>query len=330
MKPNMLDEYLFRYTESELHHLNDPVPTLSGRYKRIPQITFHGRKMYQFHFGSLLKNNLICVNKESRFTFIPEHIHTVIEFLYVYAGKCTQIIDGQRVEMTQGDICLLDVNVPHSIEFLEKEDIIITIEMRRENLTNGLLQRLGNKGIITSFLVSALSAESEHDQYLLFQHREDSAIHTIMQAILCEYFDPALCTEQIIDANVILLYCELLRNYRDRAISSHTDKNGQIVTILEYIEQNWLTVTLESAARKFGFHPNYLSAYIRKETGLTFKQLVISQRMYQACCYLTTTGYPVAVIAEKTGYENLGFFYRKFQELYGMTPAEYRNLRCKG
>lgn len=325
----MLDEFLFRYTESELRHLNDPVPTLSARYQRIPKITFRNREMYQFHFGSLLKNNLICVNKESRFTFIPEHIHTVIEFLYVYAGKCTQIIDGQRVKMKQGDICLLDVNVPHSIEYLEKEDIIITIEMRREYLTQGLLQRLGSKGIITSFLVSALSLESEHDQYLLFQHREESAIHSILQAILCEYFDPALCTEQIIDANIILLYCELLRNYRNQVISSHTDKSSQIIPILEYIEQNWLTVTLESAARKFGFHPNYLSAYIRKETGLSFKQLVIAQRMYMACFYLTTTGYPVTEIAKKTGYENLGFFYRKFQELYGMTPAEYRDLHRK-
>lgn len=329
MQPAALDEYLYRYTDSELRHLNDPVPKMSGRYQRIPKINFHGREMYQFHFGSLLKNRLICANKESRFTFIPEHIHTVIEFMYVYSGKCTQVIDGQRIRMKQGDICLLDVNVPHSIEYIEKEDVIITIEMRREYLTRGLLQKLGNQGIITSFLVSALSAESEHDQYILFQHRENSSIHGIIQSILCEYFDPALCSEQIIDANVILLYCELLRNYRDRAISSHPNKRDSIVSILEYIEQNWRTVTLEGTARAFGFHPNYLSAYIRKETGMTFKQLVIAQRMYQACFYLTATNDSISTIAEKSGYENLGFFYRKFQSLYGMTPADYRKFFSK-
>lgn len=327
MKAQELDEYLFRYTESELRYLKEPGHGLSRRYEYIPKVTFQGREMYRFHFGSLLKNNLICANKESRFTYIPEHIHTVIEFLYVYAGRCTQVIDGHRLEMGTGDICLLDTNVPHSVEYLNEGDIVITLEMRREYLTQGFLQRLGNSGIITDFLVGALSTESEHDQYLLFQKGEEDAIRPILQNILCEYFDPALCSDQMMDAYVILLYCELLRQYRNRAFAPNVEKRWRIVDILEYIEQDYLTVTLESTVRRFGFHPNYLSAYIKRETGHTFKELVISQRMYQACFYLSTTDLPVLEIANKVGYENLGFFYQKFQELYDMTPALYRELR---
>ena len=127
-----LDSFLFRYTESELRHRGEPPDVLSPRYRRIPQVNFAGRDMYLFSFNSLMEGRSICVNKESRFTFIPEHIHTVIEFLYVYAGHCTQIIDGRRVEMSAGDICLLDTNVPHSIEYLNESDIVITIEMRKE------------------------------------------------------------------------------------------------------------------------------------------------------------------------------------------------------
>lgn len=98
-----------------------------------------------------MKNRSVCVNKESRFTVIPEHIHSVIEFLYVYSGHCTQIINGQSIQMAQGDICMLDTHVPHSIQPLGKNDIVITIEMKKEYLTQGFLQRLGNNGIINGF-----------------------------------------------------------------------------------------------------------------------------------------------------------------------------------
>ena len=62
--------------------------------------------------------------------------------------------------------------------------------------------------------------------------------------------------------------------------------------ILDYLEANYLTVTLQSTADHFGFHPNYLSAFIKKETGRTFKELVILQKMCQACFYLTNTDSP--------------------------------------
>lgn len=323
-----LDRFLFQYTESELRHLREGPDVLSQRYRFIPKVTFDGREMYRFHFKTLLQDRYVCVNKESRFAAIPEHIHTVIEFLYVYAGACTQVIGGRRVPMQQGDICLLDTNVPHSIEYLGKEDIIITIEMQKEYLTQGFLQRLGNNGIILNFLTSALSMNAAHDQYLLFRRREANPIHAIVQNILCEYYDPQVCSDKMIDAHMILLFCEILRQYRDQAFASDPNRKWRIVDILEYIERNYLTATLRSTAGHFGFHPNYLSAYIKKQTGRSFKELVILQRMYQACFYLTNTDLPVNEIANKVGYDNLGFFYKKFEEIYKMTPASYREFRA--
>lgn len=38
----------------------------------------------------------------------------------------------------------------------------------------------------------------------------------------------------------------------------------QIMEILDYIEKDPLSITLKSTADHFGFHPNYLSFYIKK------------------------------------------------------------------
>jgi AraC-type DNA-binding domain-containing proteins len=101
----------------------------------------------------------------------------------------------------------------------------------------------------------------------------------------------------------------------------------QIMEILDYIEKDPLSITLKSTADHFGFHPNYLSFYIKKSTGQSFKELIIMQKMCQACFYLTNTEMPVYEIAEKIGYDNLGFFYKKFEKLYHMTPQTYRQLK---
>ena len=185
MKLEELDRFLNTYTESERWHLQQGPQVLSPRYQAIARTWFAGREMYLFRFKTLLENRYVCVNKESRFTHIPEHIHTVIEFVYVYAGHCTQMIDGYEVTMQQGDICLLDTQVPHSIGYLGAEDIVITIEMQKDYLTRGFLQRLGNNGIINNFLMNALSQNAAHDQYLLFKKREENPIHGIIQHILC-------------------------------------------------------------------------------------------------------------------------------------------------
>ena len=330
MKLEELDVFLMKHTDSEKRHLQNKTPSLSPRYQFIPQVEFAGRQMYLFRFTSLMENRRVCVNKESRFTFIPEHIHTVIEFLYVYSGSCTQVIDGRQLRMTQGDICLLDTNVPHSVGYLGEQDIIITIEMQKEYLTQGFLQRLGDNRLINRFLMNALSQHAPHDQYLLFKKRTENPIHTIIQHILCEYYDPQICSAPALDAYMVLLFCEILRQYRSQSFSADPSSRWKVVDILDYIENHYLTATLESAAQAFGFHPNYLSAYIKRETGRSFKELVILQRMGQACFYLTNTSLPIYEIAQKIGYDNLGFFYKKFEALYHMTPAQWRELQGKG
>ena len=322
------DKFLFQYTDSELSHLHDSTHTLSKRYQSIPKVEFEERTVYQFHFGSILKNHLLCVHKESRFTYIPEHIHTTIELLYVYSGNCTQIINGKEITMKQGDICLLDTNTPHSIQYLNKDDIIITIEMRKEYLTDGFLLKLGDAGIITSFLMNSLSKESTHNKYLLFP-KVNPSIHQIIKSILYESYFPSICSEQIIDSSIMLLYCNLLREFHDEAKENVDPSKKNIVSVLKYIEENYASVTLETTAEHLGYHPNYLSSFITKMTGKTFKELIIAQRLSQACSYLKSTNLPISEISQNVGYINQGFFYKKFYEQYHMTPADYRKMYRK-
>ena len=52
---------------------------------------------------------------------------------------------------------------------------------------------------------------------------------------------------------------------------------------------------------------------------------LIEFRLKQAAKLLTSTEKNVGRIAEETGFESSTYFCRKFRELYGKTPKDYRN-----
>ena len=126
---------------------------------------------------------------------------------------------------------------------------------------------------------------------------------------------------------MVIIFSELMRMYRDNAVGN--EGGTELISMLQYIENHDRTITLEAMAQRFSFHPTYLSTYLRKNTGKTFKELVIAQRMFHACFYLANSEMPIYEIAQEIGYNNLGFFYKRFQEIYQMTPQEYRERSGK-
>ena len=75
-------------------------------------------------------------------------------------------------------------------------------------------------------------------------------------------------------------------------------------------------------------NPNYLSNYIKKHTGNTFKYLVQNQKLLYAAKLLKNTDLPITEVSIQTGYENVSYFYKLFREKYQCSPQEYRT-RCQ-
>lgn len=325
MKLHELDAYLRKITKSEQYHLDHP-NELSHRYQDIATTIMDGKEMYEFSFNSVLKDENISMMKESRFAKIPLHCHKVIEINYIYSGQCTQIINGEKITLQTGDVCLLDRNTPHSIMETGENDIIITIDMRKKYFTDGFLQRLSSQGIISKFLVNAIQDNTERKQYIYFYTNNDEELRWTFDRMLCEYYDEDKSNE-VIDAYMIIVLSKLLKIFKQHHFSNYkVDKSVLILDILQYLEINYMTTSLAEAAEHFNFNPTYFGNYIKKNTGKTFKELIIQKKMTTACYYLVNTDTPIYQIAEEVGYENLGFFYKKFKDKYDVTPQEYRDL----
>ena len=250
-----------------------------------------------------------------------------IEMIYVYAGSCKQLINGKDILLKEGDFCILDTSVSNATLETTEHDIIITINMLKSYISTSLLSRLSSNGIISSFLINATTQTRQPNHYLIFHCKKNPIFKEHIENIICEYFDQKICNKEIIDSYLVIILGELLRSQKEQ---SQTKKDEPYLgEILQFIEKNCTHCSLKSTAEQFNLHPNYMSAFIRKKTGKTFKALVQEQRMIKASFLLKHSTLNIDEVADEVGYKNLGFFYKKFQLQFEMTPHDYRNDETK-
>ena len=120
-----------------------------------------------------------------------------------------------------------------------------------------------------------------------------------------------------------LLFMQLL-NYTDRLVSGSTEE-AAIVKVLRYIEESYRTGSLTEIADTLHYDLCWLSREIKRRTGKTYKELLQEKRLTQAAYFLKHTSLCVEEVGEAVGYSNLSYFYRIFQERYGVTPKKYRS-----
>lgn len=277
-------------------------------------------------------NDNILLSIHPRFVNVKEHVHPHIEMIYVYSGELNQIINGKRITLKEGELCILDTNVKHSLEASSKNDIIINFLMNKNFFDSGFLSNLAENDVFSIFFINAVYRSARCNNYLTFQSNQNTKIKTIFQNILCEYFDKSPCSNQVVNCYIVILFAELFRIYeKDINTKKHLYlKNINFTDILLYIENNYKSATLESTANQFYFTPTYLSTAIKKLTGQRFVDILQDVKFRNACNLMKNSNTPINEIANIVGYSNVSFFYRAFKKRFGITPAKYReNLKNK-
>ena len=103
-------------------------------------------------------------------------------------------------------------------------------------------------------------------------------------------------------------------------------KDDRLITMLNYIQANYQTVTLEDMANVFHLSTPYISKYIKDKSGKTFGEHVTQVRLKRAKTLLKNGNMTVENISYAIGYPNAEHFIRVFKKAFNMTPIQYRNL----
>lgn len=98
--------------------------------------------------------------------------------------------------------------------------------------------------------------------------------------------------------------------------------------ILDYLHGHFREpVTNADLGARFGFHPNYVSALIKKYTGMPLHKYLNHVRISHALKMLDEGDPTVGEMAAECGFCDLYYFSRTFRAAVGTSPAAYRKRR---
>ena len=253
------------------------------------------------------------------------HRHDYFYFNYCYKGVHEYSTEKNKIVVSENDIYAGQPFVSHR-HLPEKDDdgVLVCIFIRPELVYRTLLPYINTSESMTNFLIQP-STDKYSEESIHFNLKNDYNIRKLIEIMIIEYANPSENTQSILRSLTSAMIMQIARKY-----SQQQDKPQSLSLssqIIKYIGENDATVTLQEVATKFSYHPNYISALLKKETGKSFSRILLEKRMAHALVLLQGTTLSIDSVSAMLGYSNPSNFHKAFKEYYHKSPREYVNSK---
>ena len=256
------------------------------------------------------------------------HSHSFFEITYVLQGSCKFLFEGESVSLAEGDVCIVSPESRHNLP-LEPTCIAVSILVRKTTFDSTFGSLLSQQDLLGLFFRNSLYSKQKANYLLLKTGMNQSIFITCQQLVYeCSLEDhySALC-----EANLLSLFLAQAMRSAQKEVALHdyegySGRGIDFAVILQYIQQNYASVTLAALAKAFHFSEAYLSKLIRQNLNQNFTEVLRTLKMTHALEYLTTSNMKVSEIAEAVGYGSVDHFSRTFSQYYGLPPLKYQLL----
>lgn len=124
-----------------------------------------------------------------------------------------------------------------------------------------------------------------------------------------------------------LFYENDLFRFADHIRPQEGYKVANTKKILTYLQENYTgKITMDDMAKQLGMNTQYFCRYFKRLTGKTPTGYLNELRIEKSAELLLDTEQKIIDIAMACGYDNIGYFIRRFTSQKGMTPSAYRKL----
>ncbi len=253
---------------------------------------------------------------------VESHWHPEIELIYGISGETIVHVSEEKYILKQGDILFVNPQELHSYSANTNEAnyhaAVFDISLFQYREPHFLKEAFTNP-----LMRGTLRFPRKMSQG---QERYDE-----ISAIVDRIFNVDIKSKTMVFADLTMLFCSLMEyELLEEIPFEATYKRSEDIKIcIQYMYEHYSQkVTLLELADLVHMSPNYFCSYFKKQTGTSpFTQLT-SIRIKQASKFLLQCDDSVERIAGKCGFDNVSFFIRKFKEIQGCTPFQYRKKSC--
>jgi len=241
-------------------------------------------------------------------------LHNFYEIEFVIAGNGVEVINGNRIPASKGDIFIITPETYHSIEDASGFDIVsIAIA---SNFTN----------------IELLSQIAIGNEDTVFHSRLSKKDFNFVLS-LCNHIEDSIKNENPYDSEIAKNCVNLIIAFILEHVEKGTRLRPNITAVKKamiFIRKNYAdSPTLSQVAEHVNISKNYFSVLFKENSGISFKQFLNDVKLSNAARMLKQTELPIVDICHDCGYDSLSTFYRKFKEKFSVSPQTYRNQNSR-
>lgn len=271
-------------------------------------------------------HKFIHIFKHINFTNQEIHTHNYFEITYILKGCCSMTFENKAVSFQAGDVCIIAPKSAHGIEILDTEVFALNIVLSKKAFENIFQQLMIGGDLVCKYLQTILYQE-DMPNYLFIHTSNSQEMKLYAKAAACEEKQNGYYSSNKAITWITLfletIFSEFQHNIHMYRYEDSTMQENHLL-LVQYLQSNFQTATLDSVADFFHYNKSYLSRLVVKLTGKSFSSLVTEMKLEKACGYLKNTDLRMSEIAELCGFDNQNYFAKVFRKYYGQTPTEYR------
>lgn len=284
---------------------------------------FHNKQMSALQFS----NGSPSLYHFSDKTFSPFKTN-YMEIRYILEGYLQVEINGETLSMQEGDLLIVSEDAIHRDLPSQSEGIVLNISCINDVFTPVFFEKIDTSPL-KEFLRKSILFYNQDNKYIYLQSTSKSQSEE-MQWYCYNFYREAKNQypgyADICVGHLVRLFSLCITSYH-----FHFSKSDHALyletlfhSVSEYMKENLISVKLKDLTEIFHHNPDFFNRLIKKHTGMTYSQYLIYLRMDRAKTLLITTDLSIETIVFQCGYNNKGFFFRKFKEYTGYYPKEYR------
>ena len=256
------------------------------------------------------------------------HAHDFIEIAYVTSGKGEHIIGDRTVQISKGDLFLINAHVFHGYKAAADNPIVVRncifdplyVDVSFKNCKNFV-------DLAYRYTLHSMCGDDSQD-YIRLTGLQYSKTDSLLSEMQEELSNKQSGYDSILKNDLKNLLIYIFREYiNDRSQKQNSDFYKQLIVqnAASYIKSHYKeNIKCEQLSSRLYISPGYLAKTFKEITGITITDMLQNLRINVACSMLENSKKPIETIAHECGYSDMKFFYKLFKRKKGLLPGEYR------
>ncbi len=254
---------------------------------------------------------------------VPLHWHQETEIIYLKRGIFSFTINMKEYVQEAPALIFVGSEEIHSIQIdMGNMESALVFDM-------GILSFENYDGIQYKVIRPLLEGETAFPQMILPEDGLWEEVITIYEGIFQDALNKELSSYLRVKAGLYQLLASLYENgYLKNTEGIRETDSFRLDTlrkVLAHIRENYCrALAVDEIAGIAGMNPQYFCRFFKYNTGKTVTEYINDIRINKAAHRLLATEDKIIDIAGECGYDNMGYFIKRFRQSKGVAPSEYR------